>query len=55
MTQENRETMQRAIGTIEGAYCCASPKVQDALQCAVEMLEAVLESEVKNEHSKRDF
>lgn len=45
MTQENRETMQRAIGTLEGAYCCASPKVQEALLCACEMLEAILKSE----------
>ena len=45
MTQNNRETMQRAIGIIEGAYFVASPKVQDALQCAVEMIDTVLNSE----------
>ena len=42
MTQNNRETMQRAIGVIEGALYGASERVQDALALAVELLDAVL-------------
>ena len=45
MTAENRETMQRAIGIIEGASYGASQRVQEALVLAEEMLEAVLEKE----------
>ena len=42
MTLNNRETMQRAIGIIEGASYGASSRIQDALITAVEMLDAVL-------------
>ena len=49
MTQDNRETMQRAIGMIEGAYCVAKPQVQHALQCAVEMLDEVMNKEEERE------
>lgn len=55
MTQENRETIQRALGIIEGAMYGASERVQDALALATEMLDSVLNSEGKDEHSKRDF
>ena len=49
MTQDNRETMQRAIGILEGAYFVASTKVQDAIQCAVEMIDGVMNSEGEND------
>jgi hypothetical protein len=49
MTQENRETMQRAIGIIEGASYGASSRMQDALLCACEMLDSVLNDEEKQE------
>ena len=45
MTQENRKTMNRALGILEGAYFVASPKVQKAMQAAIEMLEAVLKED----------
>lgn len=45
MTLSNRETMQRAIGIIEGASYGASSRLQDALALACEMLDSVLESE----------
>ena len=47
MTPENRETMQRAIGIIEGASWGANARVQDALAVAVEMLDGVLKEESK--------
>ena len=47
MTQNNRETMQRAIGIIEGASYGANSRVQDALITAVEMLDEVLKDEEK--------
>ena len=40
------ETMQRALGIIEGASFGATARVQDALALAVEMLDEVLKSEV---------
>ncbi len=45
MTINNRETMQRAIGIIEGASYGANSRVQDALITAVEMLDTVLNAE----------
>lgn len=47
MTHENREKLSRAIGVIEGAAYCASPKVLNALSIALDMLEEVLEKEEK--------
>lgn len=55
MTQENRETMQRALGIIEGTMYGASERVRDALALATELIDSVMNSEVKDEHSKRDF
>ena len=49
MTIENRETMQRAIGIIEGASYGANTRVQDALELACEMLDNVLQNEEKIE------
>jgi hypothetical protein len=46
MKPENRETMQRAIGIVEGASWSANARVQDALSVAVEMLDGVLKKEV---------
>ena len=45
MTINNRETMQRAIGIIEGASYGANSRVQDALITAIEMLDTVLNDE----------
>ena len=42
MTQDNRDTMQRAIGILEGAYFGAPERIKDAIGTAVDMLEAVL-------------
>lgn len=47
MTQENRETMQRALGIIEGASFGANSRVQNALALACEMLDNVLNDEEK--------
>lgn len=48
MKQDNRETMQRALGIIEGASYGANSRVQDALLCACEMLDSVLKDEGEN-------
>ncbi len=45
MTKENRETMNRALGILEGAYFVAPAKVQDALQAAIDMFDSVLNDE----------
>ena len=45
MTQENRETMQRAMGIIEGVSFGASDSVQNALALATELIDSVLNSE----------
>ena len=47
MTHENRETLQRALGIIEGASYGASARVQDALSTAREMIIFVLKEEEK--------
>lgn len=55
MTQKNRETMQRALGVIEGTMYGASERVRDALALATELIDSVMDSEGTDEHSKRDF
>ena len=45
MKHSNRETMQRAIGIIEGVAWIADEKQSDALFSVVEMLDSVLNSE----------
>ena len=42
MKLEERITIERAIGLIEGASFAAAPKIQQALCCAVEMLDGVM-------------
>ena len=42
MKRDNRETMQRAIGIIEGVSWGASQRVIDALSVAMDMLDAIL-------------
>jgi hypothetical protein len=42
MTRNNRESMQRAIGIIEGVSWGASQRVIDALSTAAEILDAIL-------------
>jgi hypothetical protein len=55
MTQENRETMQRALGIIEGTMYGASERVQDALALATELIDSVLNSEGKDEQNRKEF
>ena len=45
MTLENRETLQRAIGIIEGASYGAKSYVQDALSIACELLDEIFRKE----------
>lgn len=47
MTQENRETMQRAIGIVEGVASVVDDKMADCLFGIAEMLVDVLEKEEK--------
>ena len=48
MTLKNVETMQRAIGIIEGiSWAATDGKITDALLCVVKMLDSVIESEAK--------
>ena len=49
MTIKNRDTMERAIGIIEGASFGASSRVQDALGVACEMLDSVLDEEERQD------
>ena len=51
MTLKNRETIQRAVGIIEGASWGAKQSVQEALELAIELLDSVLDDEAKT----RDF
>ena len=53
MTLKNKETMQRAIGIIEGiSWASTDEKLADALLCVVEILDSVIESENKeNDHT----
>lgn len=48
MKLTNRETMQRAIGIIEGISFTVNTRVQDALALAVELLDSVLGDEEDN-------
>ena len=52
MTQNNRENLQRAIGIIEGASFGASPKVQDALALACEILDSIADDEAEESEDK---
>lgn len=45
MTPDNRETMQRAVGLLEGAYYTANGKIREAIAAAIEMFEAILNEE----------
>ena len=48
MKLKNIETMQRAIGIIEGiSWASTDARIADALLCVVEMLDSVMESEAK--------
>jgi hypothetical protein len=49
MKLKNIETMQRAIGIIEGVAWVADQKTEDALVAVVEMLDGVIESEEKED------
>lgn len=54
MTQNNRETMQRAIGIIEGVSWGAPQRVGDALAVACEMLDAILNDEEEGATDERN-
>lgn len=45
MTIENKETIQRALGQIEGVALLVKDNVQGALLDAVQMIDGVLEKE----------
>lgn len=45
---ENRETIQRAIGILEGAMFCTPQKVADAIATAAEILDALLARKEQN-------
>lgn len=45
MKMNNRETISRAIGIIEGVSYCANSRVKDALALARELLDSVLNDE----------
>lgn len=53
MKLTNRETMQRALGIIEGASFGAGSRVQDALALACELLDSVLNDEEEDGESNR--
>ena len=57
MKQQCRETVQRAIGLIEGVAWVSDEKVSNALICVVEMLDGVLTAEegADNEQRKADI
>ena len=42
MSTEDRESLQRAAGIIEGAWYTASGKTQNALEAAIEIINAIL-------------
>ena len=56
MKQQCRETVQRAIGLVEGVSWLSDEKVSNALLCVVEMLDSVLTAEegADNEQRKAD-
>ena len=45
MTIQDKETIQRALGIIEGAICVAPKNVRDILATAVEMIDEVVSKE----------
>lgn len=45
MTQNNRESKQRAVGIIEGVSFVVSEQAEDALAVAIEILVSVLDKE----------
>ncbi len=49
MTQNNRETMQRAMGLLEGVSFVVPDNIQEALIAAIEMLNAVYDEETQND------
>lgn len=55
MTTESRETLQRAIGIIEGASFGAGKRVQDALALACDLIDAVLNEEGKAHAQRSKF
>jgi hypothetical protein len=53
MTAENRETVQRALGVLEGAAYGASQRVQEALYNAIETIDAVLAKEERDAENEK--
>lgn len=47
MKQKNRETMQKAIGVIEGLSWLVDSKTSEALFTVYEMLDTVMKDEVE--------
>lgn len=55
MKQENREKIIRALGILEGIWFSASPKTQDGIVSATEMLEDALDKEGKEWRYTKSF
>lgn len=49
MMQQCRETVQKAIGMVEGIAWISDDNLKDALFCVAEMLDGVLTEEWKND------
>lgn len=45
MTGQDKETIQRALGIIEGAICISPKTVRDSIATAVEMIDEVMNKE----------
>lgn len=52
MKRENRDLLLRALGQIEGVGLVGDEKMRNALFCAVDMIEAVLDAESENSDGK---
>lgn len=55
MKQQCRETVQKAIGLIEGIAWVSDDNVKDALFCAAEMLDGVLAAEEGADNEQREI
>lgn len=49
MTLQDKETIQRALGIIEGAICISPKTVRAIIATAVEMIDEVLNKEADHE------
>ena len=52
MKRENRDTIQRALGVIEGIWFAVPQDAKDALTLAVEMIDGALQQEFDGDDGK---